>query len=163
MAATFKFYLDASALVRLVVEEPGAKALREFFNSNTGACATVISFVEALGVLKRKWRQNNLDHQAYHAAVEELQIHVYGEKLELDDVTLANPVRFKESAVLASTHKLDFADAIQLYAIKNGKYAIFVGDSRTRFMSADRGLAKAARALSIRTWNCGNDSPARWA
>jgi len=56
--ACYWYYLDASALVKLVVNEPGVNDVRRYFNTNSGACTTFVSFVEALGVLKRKWQDN---------------------------------------------------------------------------------------------------------
>ena len=159
--ARYWYYLDASALVRLVVDEPGANDVREYFNANTGACATFVSFVEALRVLKRKWHGNWQDSD-YRKAVEDLQIPVYGEKLELDDISLANPVIFREVAVFSKLHNLDFADALQLYAIKKGKYSPFTAGSNTRFISADGDLVRAARSNMVFTWECSKDGSPHW-
>lgn len=162
MSASYQYYLDASALVRLAVHEPGTTTLRDYFHKHHGACATIVSFIESLGVLKRKW-QGDWSNPDYHKAVEELQIPVYGEQIELDEISLANPNIFKEVSMLAGTHGLDFADALQLYAITKGKYSPFVGGSNTRFISADKALVKASRNLSIATWNCGSDNCINWA
>ena len=48
-------YLDASALIKLVVDEGDCGPFRSFFNSNTNFCTTPLCLAEALGSLKRKW------------------------------------------------------------------------------------------------------------
>ena len=159
--ACYRYYLDACALVRLVVNEPGANDVRQYFNTNSGACATFVSFVEALRVLKRKW-QDNWQDSDYQKAVEDLQSPVYGEKLELDDISLANPALFREVAAFSKLHNLDFADALQLYAIKKGKYSPFTSGSNTRFISADGDLVRAARNNKVLTWECSKDGSPHW-
>jgi predicted nucleic acid-binding protein len=159
--ARYWCYLDASALVRLVVEEPGANDVRQYFTSNSGACTTLVSFVEALGVLKRKW-QGNWHDSNYHKAVEDILILVYGGKLDIDDTSLSNPAIFKEVAKFSKSHNLDFADALQLFAMKKGKYSPFTAGSRTRFVSADGDLVRSARSNKVLTWECSKDGPPHW-
>ncbi len=47
-------YLDASALIMLVVDEGDCDPIRRFFASNTNFWTTPLCLAEALGVLKRK-------------------------------------------------------------------------------------------------------------
>lgn len=159
--ALYRYYPDACALVRLVIIEPGSNDVRQYFSSHIGACATFVSVVEALGVLKRKW-QNSWQDPNYHKAVKDLQIYVYGEKPEIDYTFLANPAIFREVAEFSQSYNLDFADALQLFAIKKGKYSPFTADSNTRFISADRALVHAARSNKVFTWECSKDGPPHW-
>ncbi|MDA2925484.1 hypothetical protein MYX65_12700 [Acidobacteria bacterium AH-259-L09] len=53
-------YLDASALVKLVVNEGDCGPIRQFFNSDTNFCATLLCLAEALGTLKRKWTRKDI-------------------------------------------------------------------------------------------------------
>ena len=159
--AIFYYYLDASALVKLVVDEPGSESIHNFFNSTPNACVTLISFIESLGVLKRKWK-DNWDKPAYHKAVEDLLIMIYGGKPEVDNMTLADPDTFKYVSQIAGQYNLDFADAFQLIAILKGKYAPFNLGSKTRFISADRGLVRAARDQGILTWLCSKTAEPTW-
>jgi predicted nucleic acid-binding protein len=159
--ACYWYYLDASALVRLAVNEPGANDVRLYFNTNSGACATLVSFIEALGVLKRNWKDNWRDPN-YHKAVEDLQIPVYGGKLDIDDTSFATPAIFREVAAFSQSHNLDFADALQLFAIKKGKYSPFTAGSNTRFISADNDLVRAARSNKILTWKCSKNGAPHW-
>jgi predicted nucleic acid-binding protein len=47
-------YLDASAIVKLLIEEAQSKILKEYFSRNSNFYTTSFCFIEALGVLKRK-------------------------------------------------------------------------------------------------------------
>lgn len=53
-------YLDASALVKLVIGEPGSEPLRKFFYQNANFCTTTFCLAEALSVLKGKWRRKEI-------------------------------------------------------------------------------------------------------
>jgi predicted nucleic acid-binding protein len=160
--AVYFYYLDASALVKLVVDEPGAKDVREFFNATPNACVTLVSFIEALGVLKRKW-ECKWDQPDYHYAVEYLLQMMYGGKPEVDNMALAEPSTFRSVSQISEQHNLNFADAFQLFAILNGKYAPLTAGSETRLISADRGLVSAARSQGILTWLCSRDGAPQWA
>jgi len=159
--AVFTYYLDASAFVKLAVDEPGSRSVRDYFNNTPNACITTVSFIEALGVLKRNWGKRWNDPN-YHRAVEHLVQWVYGGKPELDNVSLANPSVFNDVSNIAMKHNLDFADALQLFAILNGKYSPFVSGSQTRFITADKKLAIAARSHGIRTWRCSSNRNPKW-
>jgi predicted nucleic acid-binding protein len=160
--AVFIYYLDASAFVKLAVDEPGSRSVRDYFNKTPNACITLVSFIEALGVLKRNWndRWNDPD---YHRAVEHLVQWVYGGKPKIDDVSLAEPAIFRDVSNMAMKHNLDFADALQLFTILHGKYSPFCSGSQTRFISADKNLVTAARSHGIKTWLCSNDGNPEWA
>jgi predicted nucleic acid-binding protein len=158
----YPYYLDASAVVRLVVDEPGSKDLRKYFDATPNACIALVSFFEALGVMKRKW-QNKWGESDYHDAVKCLLQMMYGGKPEVDNMALADPFTFKSLRQIAEQQNLDFADAFQLFAILNGKYAPFASGSKTRFISADKDLVRAARSKGISTWNCSRDGEPNWA
>ncbi len=159
--AIFYYYLDASALIKLVVDEPGSKSIHNYYNSTPNACITLISFIESLGVLKRKWK-GQWDKPDYHKAVEDLLIMIYGGKPEVDNMTLADPATFKNVSKMAKQYNLDFADALQLFAILKGKYSQFNLGSQTRFVSADKGLVKAARDQGVLTWLCTKNTDPKW-
>ncbi len=160
--AVYAYYLDASALVKLVVDEPGTKDIREYLDTTPNACVTLVSFIEALGVLKRKW-QCKWDKPDYHYAVECLLQMMYGGKPKVDNMALAEPSTFRSVSQIAEKHNLDVADAFQLFAILNGKYAPFTSSSKTRFICADRDLVRAARSQGIPTWRCSRDGAPNWA
>lgn len=61
-------YLDASALVKLVVDEGDHEPVRTFFQSNVNFGATSICLAEALGVVKAKWTHGRISEENYFAA-----------------------------------------------------------------------------------------------
>jgi predicted nucleic acid-binding protein len=68
-------FFDASALVLLYVNDPGASAVREYFNRRPTVYTTEFCFHEALSVLKTKWRRVKvLSRDEYLAAAHELTI-----------------------------------------------------------------------------------------
>jgi hypothetical protein len=75
---------------------------------------------------------------------------IYGGKPQIDDVSISDPLKFRDVSDLAMKHNLDFADAIQLFTILRGKYSHFCSGSETRFISADKGLVTAARSHGIK-------------
>jgi hypothetical protein len=58
-------YLDASAAVKLVLDEPGSDSLRQYFNTDGGFRITSLCLGEALGVLKYKWCRGQLSEKDY--------------------------------------------------------------------------------------------------
>jgi len=159
--AVFPYYLDASAFVKLAIDEPGSQSVREYFCNTPNACLTLVSFIEALGVLKRHWMDRWKDPD-YHRAVEHLVQWVYGGKPEIDNVSLSDPSIFNDVSNIAMKHNLDFADALQLSTILKGKYSPFLSGSKTRLISADKSLVSAARSHGIKTWCCSNDANPLW-
>ena len=87
---------------------------------------------------------------------------MYGGKPEVDNMTLAEPSTFREVSQIAEKYNIDFADEFQLFAILNGKYAPQRAGSKTRFISADKGLVLAARNYKIPTWRCSRNGEPNW-
>ena len=74
-------YLDAVALVKLVVDEGDCQPLREFYYSHTSFCTTSLCLAEALNVLKRKWiREKKITIDEYFLATRTLIIACWGKK-----------------------------------------------------------------------------------
>ena len=93
-------YLDASAIVKLFVNEDGSEKLKEYFSKYSSFNTTSLCFAEALSVLKRKNRKKLLTEEAYFKAAEELCICAFGCNIEIDDITIANPVAFGRRHVI---------------------------------------------------------------
>jgi predicted nucleic acid-binding protein len=90
-------YLDASALVKLVIDEDNCQPLREFFNSNTNFFTTWLCLAEALGVLKSKrvGKQSKniatkIKTDTYFEATRHLIID-WRMRIESDDLELVDP------------------------------------------------------------------------
>ena len=156
-------YLDASALVKLVVDEGDHVHVRSFFHSTTNFAATSLCLAEALGVVKAKWTHGRISEEQYFTATRYLVINAWGGKIEVDDVGLFSPNGLASVEVLAKKHSLDLSDALQLETILRGKYGHFGANSASVLVTADRKLAKAAEIEGVRAWNCAAAAPPDWA
>jgi predicted nucleic acid-binding protein len=169
-------YLDASALVKLYVNESGSKGLQEFFYSDTNFYTTWLCLAEAVGCLKSKWvgRQSKNDGtriktEEYFKATRELIIN-WRFRIESDDLELIDPSIPLKVEEMAKKHSLDYSDALQLITIKMGKYsnvayksAPNVYESALILITGDTGLASAAESEGIRVWNCTIGPAPAWA
>ncbi len=156
-------YLDASALVKLVVEEGDSQPVRDFFNANPSFCTTSLCLAEAFGVLKGKWARNKIETDEYFAATRRLIIDAWGKRIEIDDVGIVNPPVHAEVEQMARKHGLDLSDALQLVTILRGRYSVLARNSATVLITADGKLATAASSEGIRVWNCILSPPPIWA
>ena len=147
-------YLDASALVRLVVDEANHEPVRTFFQTNTNFGATSLCLVEAISVVKAKWTYGHFSEANYFDATRRLVIGAWGKKIEVEDIGLFSPEGLNAVEALAKKHTLDLSDALQLETILRGKYAHLGPNSASVLVTADRKLATAAEAEGIRVWNC---------
>lgn len=149
------FALDASALVKYVVPEPGSDAVELLVSSYALVYTSFISLVEALGVLKRKWLKKELDRQAYEDAGFLLVTYTReGGSIILEDEPIHDFQVLHDAELLARAHRLDLADGLQLYSLKHGKQSHGAGECQTVMVTADRDLAKAARAEGLKVWDC---------
>ncbi len=157
------YYLDASAMVMLVVDEGDCAAIRHFYNTETNFCSTPLCLAEALGVLKRKRDAGQLTVDMYFRAAQELVIDAWGEKIRIDDLGLFDPAVLAQVEARARAHGLDISDALQLETIKKGYYsAALVGRSAPVLITGDRRLAEAATTDGIRVWNCRQQETPPW-
>jgi predicted nucleic acid-binding protein len=156
-------YLDASAIVKLFFREAGSDVMKDHYHSQSGFCTTSLCLTEALGVLKSKWRYGHMTEVAYFDGTEHLLVDAWSGKLKIDEVTLLSIGGIHSVKAIAEKYKLDWSDALQLETIKKGRYAHFAGESQTILITADEGLARAARDESIRVWDCLREAKPEWA
>ena len=156
-------YLDASAIVKIFIDEDGSAPVRDLYYSSSGFCATSLCLTEALGAIKGKWRRKEIDDERYFDSTKRLLVDAWSETLKIDEIPLLSipGIRLVEEA--AKRHSLDWSDALQLVTILRGTYSHFAGESRTVFVSADKKLVKAARWEGIRTWWCNKEPTPEWA
>ena len=155
-------YLDASALVKLVVDEPDSRAVRDFFQANTNFHTTSLCLGEALGVLKGKWSRSEISSDAYYAGTRRLIIDAWGKRIALDNVELLEPMMHPQVEAMAKKYGLDLSDALQLVTILKGRFSTLGPNSSSALITADKGLAKAAEAEKIRVWNCSAGPVPAW-
>ena len=155
-------YLDASVLVKLVVDEGDCGPVRQFFKSNTNFCTTLLCLAEAIGVLKGKWSRNEITADEYLVATRRLVIDAWGKRIEIDDVGFINPSVNSQVETMARKHSLDVSDALQLVTILNGRYSVLGPNSASVLITADAGLAAAASSEGVRVWNCRVGQGPQW-
>lgn len=165
-------YLDASVLIKLVVDEEDCADIRKFFHNNVNFCTTSLCMAEALGRIKGLWKKGKADHvkltmDEYLASTRSLlgNTHTIFKphgKIEIDVNILSDASIHLKVEQIAKDNKLDLSDALQLYTIKNGKYSHMGPESASILITADDPLAAAARAMGIRAWNCSKESVPKW-
>ena len=174
--------LDATALVKLVVDEDKSDRVRKYYRSQSVFWTTSVCFSEALGVLKRKWlnkskqpkckmiswfqfsrKQNKfaidaISTENYYCASEELVALLRNDSISLEEVPFTDRSIYDETETLSKKYKLDIIDAFQLVTLLRGFPSKMIGGSKTIFITADRKLAKAAKSEGLRPWNCMKES-----
>jgi predicted nucleic acid-binding protein len=161
-------YLDASALVKLVVKEDGSDAIEAYMKREgmSSFKATSLCFAEALSVLKRK-HQHKPDHidqdtwdNTYFTAAEDLIDYVryrndliHTGQILLVDVAIADSNVFVKVEKICKQHSIDIIDAYQIVTVQRDHFSQFPG-AEPLFITADKRLGKAARAEGLCVWNC---------
>jgi predicted nucleic acid-binding protein len=148
-------YLDASALVKLVADdpddEPGRTVIREYYQKHSSFMTTSHCVSEALSIFKVKFLyRKQIAQDDYVSCIRTFVKNIVGGKLEVDEMPILSPKLLSEAEVLIKKHNLDFIDCVQVVTILHGKYSVLSGDSKSVLITADKGLAKAARAEGAR-------------
>ena len=157
MADIHTHYLDASALVKLLVDEDGSTAVRTYLKSHATRLVTSLCFAESLGALKAKHTRKLLSTNQYLSACEELMAHLRNETLVVEDIGISQRETYDEVEHYAKKHSLDISDAFQLVTLRRGLLSSLEGASRPILVTADEALAKAAKSEGFRAWNCMHD------
>ena len=155
MAAIRANCFDASALVKVYVDEPGSPVVRDYFNHRAATkYSTPFCFYEALNILKSKWKyQGQIDETRYREACFSLVAWYGASSRHVRDVELTEPKTLGEVLRLTEKHGLDVSDAFQLYSVKAGYFSHLVNRSKTLLVTADIALAEAARVEGLLVWN----------
>jgi len=151
-------YLDASAIVKLLIDEDGSAVLREYFGKNSGFYTTSLRFVETLGVLKGKFLRDFITQDQYLTACEILTGQVRDDFIGIDEIKIADPQVYREVDKIAKHYSLDISDAFQIVTLKKGFLSPFKGTaSECILITADEKLADVAREENLNVWNCVHD------
>lgn len=140
-------FWDTSALVPLVLEEPGTELVSDWLRADEGMCIWGLARVELASAIERRAREGALTAKERREALK-LVVDLAAAATEVLDL---EAVRVRAVAVLAR-HAVRAADAVQLAA------ALVVADggfSGLAFVSLDRRLADAAarEGLDVLTWD----------
>jgi predicted nucleic acid-binding protein len=147
-------YLDASAVVKLVLAEAGSDHINAYFSDRGGFFITSFCLVEALGVLKRKMLKNEISSDQYFAKCFLLLSYLRMKRINIDAPEMSSHETFRRAEDFARRHGLDLSDAVQLVGLKYGRFCHFVQESKPVLITADRALATAAETEGLRVWNC---------
>lgn len=149
-------YLDASALVKLVADDPdeapGRDVLRQYYREHSSRYATSYCVTEAFSAFKLKFRRGKITEDQYIKYVKNFIHDVIGANLQIDEVPILTPLVFREAERLIQRHKIDFIDCFQIVTILHGQFRFLCLDSKSILITADQALAKAARAEGARVW-----------
>jgi predicted nucleic acid-binding protein len=168
--------LDSSALVKLLVKEDKSDLIRSYFDTHSVFWTTSFCFAETLGVLKRKWltksqktsgqsgsqgllaclrtkaHGGSISQDQYLSASEELAALVRNESISIEEVQFTQRSVFDQAEDLAKKYGIDLVDSFQLVTLMIGFPSAMPEESRTILITADKGLAKAARSEGLRSW-----------
>lgn len=124
-------YLDSSALVKLVIDEPETLALREFLGAYPDRLSSVVGSVETLRIARRVGGSDALDRA--QTLLEAIEL------VRLRDSTLTDAARL-DPIELRSLDAIHLATALSLTPDLAGMVVY------------DRRLADAARAAGLTVW-----------
>lgn len=155
-------YLDASALVKLIAndpdEEPGRNVLRKYYWGHSGRYATSFCVAEAFSAFKLKFLRKKITEDQYINCVRDFLRSVVGLNLQIDEVPILSPIVVSEAERLIKAHKIDFIDCFQIVTILHGRYRFLGPESKSILITADRDLAQAARAEGAKVWECTSET-----
>ena len=152
--STHSSLFDASALVKVFSIEPGSNVVKQYFDACPCKYTTPFCFYEAMNALKGKWKyKQQLSLEEYYKATFELTAWHGAWSKDLNDIDFSDPAVSARTRQLAEKFQLDLSDAFQILSVQQGAHSIFVNDSATVLVTADNGLAAAARSEGIRVWN----------
>ena len=162
-------YLDASAIVKLVFNEPGSVELRQYFGRESNFTATSLCFAEALGVLKvKRFNQKSMTDEEYFSGCDELMAYVADGNIEIEDIEVKDRGVFDEVEKLTRKYNegkpkdktIDISDGFQIVSVKRNYFSRFPDtDSKPILITGDQSLAKAARGEGLRVWYCIDEQP----
>ena len=162
-------YLDASAIVKLVLNEQGSAELRQYFGKESNFTATSLCFAEALGVLKvKRFNQKSMTDEEYFSGCDELMAYVAYGNIKIEDIEIKDRSVFDEVEKLTRKHNqgksksktIDISDVFQIVSVKHNYFSQFPNtDSKPIFITGDKPLANAARSEGLRVWYCIDEQP----
>jgi predicted nucleic acid-binding protein len=153
-------YLDASALVKLVAddpdEEPGREVLRDYFGKQAKMLATSYCVAEAFSVFKLKFVRGKINSQQYVAYLREFVRRIIGGNLEIDEISVLSPVVLRKAERLIAKYQkeTDFIDCLQIVTVLHGQYCHLGPNSKSVLITADGALAEIARNEGVTVWLC---------
>ena len=131
-------YVYTSALVPLLVEEPGSRRAARLWDEAERVVSVRLVYAEARAALAAAVRAGRLRRRQLAGLVQDLEL-LYG---QLDRVAVDDAL-VRRAGVLAEEHALRGYDAVHLAAAER------IADTETVLASGDRDLCHAAHALGL--------------
>ena len=148
------YYVDASVLFKLAIKETGSEAIEKYMAAEQTSAfyATSLCFAETLGALKSRYSHKGIDQETYLKAGDILRGYI-GDRIQLTDMDISDSEVFWEVEKTAKRCGLDIVDAYQIVTIKKDYFVRFP-EAQPILVTADSGLAEAARKEGLRVWDC---------
>jgi predicted nucleic acid-binding protein len=145
--------LDASALIKLYVQEEGSDILQRYFQDEATRYTTPLCFYEALTTLKVKWLyRKEITKDEYLKAAFEMAAWFSHASRQIRDIDFLSPIVFRDARSIVERHGLDLSDAFQILSVKEGFFSGLAARSRTVLVTADKELSNAAKQEGILAW-----------
>ncbi len=153
-------YLDASATVKLFINEDGGDTLRNYVAKHSIFYMTSFCVAETFGVLKRKYLRNEITQDQYLSACDRLVGQLRDEVISVHDIYIADRQIYSEVEKIAKRYSLDISDAFQVISLKKGFFSPLKGtSSECILITGDKQLANVARQENLRVWDCVREPP----
>lgn len=151
------YYLDASVLVKLVIEEPGSAAVRSyvFDAERSWRICTSFCFIESLGAVKLKKVRNEISDNGYIVGCRKLLRLVREGTIRILETEISTASKFAESERMVKAYNIDFLDAFQILSVKTS-WPQLAAPSKPLLVTADGTLAKVGRCEGIECLLCRN-------
>jgi predicted nucleic acid-binding protein len=122
-------FLDASAIVKLLISEPGSAELCNYRRQYSNFYTTSLCFAEALGVLKAKHLRCEITQEEYLDTCYQLLSYVHPDNIGIDiiEIEIKKRVAFDDVENLVKEYSIDVSDAFQIYTLKE-VFSNFAGD-----------------------------------
>jgi len=149
---TKSFFFDASAIVKLLIDEKHSDLVRNYFDDTRSLFFTTnFCFFESLSVLKREWRKKRTSADKYMTCCRLLFAYTKEHRLKIKEYPLEDLSDFGKLEHLTEKYNIDISDALQLLSIKETSLSNLAGESEITLITADKNLAKAAKEEDIKT------------
>lgn len=150
--------LDASAIIKLVIEEQGSEDLLDYCGEDAVFNTTALCFSEAIGYLKSlRYFQNKISDAMYLAASGNLMGLLKEGTIRINNTNLYDTADWHGIEKLIEKYSIDISDAFQIYSLKIGFFSDKGKYPNPVLITGDTNLAATIKAEGIHVWNCLED------
>lgn len=145
------FFLDASAIVKLLIDEKHSDLVRNYFDDlYSWFFTTNFCFFESLSALKQDWCKNKISTNKYRDCCRCLFADIKERRIEIKEYPLEDLHDFGKLEELVDKYSIDISDALQLLSIKETILSKLAEESEITLITADKDLARAAREEGVK-------------